>query len=260
MEGVTVHDTRHDEPLTIAYLKAKRTQYRCIRATRLAFMDPDPNASHVDDADVMRCYTATFHVLKDIALMGLTIYDYEPHAREVILTLLHGFCLRTNRAEMVKPQKREYVYVKGGVKIEFLVSEPVDEEARRLNDTEQDTRRIVGHRYRFMFYAKRDTIHQAAQAAYNKKAGQPVGNPVNFSPDDSVMRWDPMDEAIRMAVADNAELCKKIQQIHSKPTGTRGTSAYVGSLAHNKDVLTLPAYSFIKHTRIDQFYANGIVR
>src|SRR6185503_1609578 len=172
----------------------------------------------------------------------------------------HGFCLRTNRAESVKPQKREYVYVRGGVNIEFLVSQPATDEDEAFNGTENDKRRIVGHRYRFMFYAKRDTIHQHAQAAYNKKAGHPVGTPVNFTPDDSVRRWDPMDEAIRLAVADNAELCKKIQQIHNKPTSARGANAHVGSLAHNKDVLTLPAYSFIKHTRIDQFYANGIVR
>lgn len=246
-----------NEFLTIHDLRAKRTQYRCTRATRQAFMPHDAAISRVPrGADVMRCYTVMFHAIKDITIGSLSIDEYEPHAREVLLMTLHGFCLRTGSAQ---PAKKQWptVPVKGHVELEFGVSEAATDEDRALNDTADDTRRVNGHRYRFFYYANSEEIHKAAQDAFNARAKKPRGTAVTFTVEESVMRWDPHDEALRLAVADAAELFKKIHTTQAKATNTANETS--GSVARRKEVYDLSSYGWIKHTRIDQFYANAII-
>jgi len=246
-----------DEPLTRSYLSSLRTQYRCTQVTRLAFMkkrDMIPLALH--NVDVFRCYTASFYVFKDIRFGSLSIDEYQEHAREVLLTLLHGFCLRTMRAQMVKTRKNWLVEAKGNVTLELLLSEPGPDDRDR-NDTDQDMRQVVGHRYRFNYFGNRTAIHQAAQKAFNTASRRPPTNTeFPFTADDSVRRWDPMNEAIRMAVEDNAELLKKIEYIQNRPLST----AIAGCVARKKEVLSLPAYSWIRYTRIDQFHNEAVLK
>jgi len=241
-------------PLTAAFLKAKRMQCRCTMATRLAFMKHVEAISHAPPGyDVARCYTAVFHVFKDIAPGGLCMDDYEPHAREVLLTMLHGFCLRTGRALPVKAPHWHPATTKGGVTFELLMSDAISEEAAQYNDTEEDTRSFVGHRYRFIYYGNSDVIHRAAREAYNAASRRPINTAVTFTVEESVANWEPHDEAIRMAVGDNDHLHAKIIKFQNRTTANH-------SAAHSPKVFTLPSYCWIKHTRIDQFHTNAVLK
>ena len=53
-----------------------------------------------------------------------------------------------------------------------------------------------------------------------------------------------------------AELLKKIEYIQNRPLST----AIAGCVARKKEVLSLPAYSWIRYTRIDQFHNEAVLK
>lgn len=247
------------EPVTLAFLKAKRTQYRCTRVTGVVFM-PYRGPTRIPGANVNRSYPVTFHALKDMPLGAVSVDEYEPHAREVILNLMHGFCLRTDHTEPIKPlaHKQSRLAVKGDLTLEFLISEPDRPEDNAYNGQVGDKRRIVAHKYRFNFYANAEAIHYAAQMAYNQAAGLPLGTPAPFGQEESVAKWEPLNDAIRLGTDDNAVLMDKIQKCLAKRD--RPTNTEAGCLAQTDNFLTLPMYSYVRQTRLDQFHTNTIMR
>jgi hypothetical protein len=252
MEGGTIGEGS----VSLVTLKSKRTQFRCLRASYVAFRHYQ-GPLVFEGSNVKRTYTLAFHVLKDVPLGAISVDEYEPHARDTLLNLQHGFGLRTGLIEFAdKKKKRQLLPVRGNMTCEWVPSEPDTPADRERCGTADDPRRIVAVRYRFHFNAVADSIHQSRQMAFNHGRGEMAGAPVDFTLEDSVAKWDPMNECMRLAVEDNEYVMDWIKKEQAKRDRPVASNPNAGCLAQSEKLMTLPAYAWRRFTRLDQLHNN----